>query len=198
MRFLQGALVIWVLLHTSQFRSPGKCYAFPTPLLVEVLDEAAGASCVQTLLLQRKLVNPPKCQRTPTFLEGSHASGLPVPHCCLVFLLWFRYCLKSSQVLMTFTPTSCPRWPGSKIIPHCGPAIQMLKPYFLHWGWKTQLTNWEQRWARGFLGCMVSSCLFLQDVVFTTCQLEKIPVIFAELFTRTDLESIFDMLHRHE
>ena len=48
-----------------------------------------------------------------------HASGLPVPHCRLVFFCFgLGVAPGPPGSSRRFTPTSCPPWLGSKIIPH--------------------------------------------------------------------------------
>ena len=78
-RFLQVALIILVLLHTLRnFGLSGSTYkwcAFPTPLLVEVLE-----SCLRALPSRWKLLRPLNCQRTPPTIPAGHATALPVPH----------------------------------------------------------------------------------------------------------------------
>ena len=73
----------------------------PTPLLVEVLDEAARESCLLALPSRWKLLRPLNCQRTPPTIPASHATALPVPHrplCSQCFFL-FGSCVRSSQRL---------------------------------------------------------------------------------------------------
>ena len=110
--FLHGAIVILVLLHTSQFRS------FARPLVVEVWDEAARESCLLALPVRWKLLHPPNCQRTPPNHSGrscnrsSCASSLS-----LFFFVFVWVLLKVFSGLSAFTPSSCLCWLGCGIIP---------------------------------------------------------------------------------
>ena len=102
----------------------------PTPLLVEVLDEAARESCLLALPSRWKLLRPLNCQRTPPTIPARHATSLPVPHRCLCFYSCFCLGLAPGPYGLYADFVSLLAWAQSYRA--LSPAIQMFRTHFPH------------------------------------------------------------------
>ena len=90
---LQRALVIEVLLHSSQFRSFGtwvNTLCFPDKLSI-VPDEVVHEKCLPVHRSMLKLLRPRNFQCIPPTIPADHATGFPVRHRYLYSYFRFRF-----------------------------------------------------------------------------------------------------------